>query len=158
MGEPSCALDTRTAPTWASGSPPDRWPVTICSTTPSSGSPEGAVEVVCSCGTLVVRDHGPGVEDSDVPFIFDRFYRVPSARMKPGSGVGLAIVAQVARDEGGSVYVNRADEGGAVRFSPPQPAARSRAMKTTEPCREAVPSAGMQKTLGWRGCPSTWDR
>ena len=80
--------------------------------------------MACSGGTLIVRDHGPGVDDSDVGLIFDRFYRAPSARSKPGSGLGLAIVAQVARDEGGSVNVYRAEGGGAVfRFSLPEVAA-----------------------------------
>ena len=84
-------------------------------------SPDGGVvEVACSEGTLYVRDHGPGVDEQDVPFIFDRFYRAPGARSRPGSGLGLAIVAQVARDEGGSVDVYRADGGGALfRFSLP---------------------------------------
>jgi two-component system, OmpR family, sensor histidine kinase MprB len=89
-------------------------------------SPDGGVvEVACSEGTLFVRDHGPGVDDSDVDFIFDRFYRAPGARARPGSGLGLAIVAQVAREEGGSVNVYHAEGGGALfRFSlPPVPAA-----------------------------------
>jgi two-component system sensor histidine kinase MprB len=85
-------------------------------------SPDGGVvEVSCSEGSVFVRDHGPGVDDSDVDFIFDRFYRAPSARGRPGSGLGLAIVAQVARDEGGSVEVYQAPGGGALfRFSLPQ--------------------------------------
>ncbi len=78
-------------------------------------SPDGGVvEVLCANGQLVVRDHGPGVDESDVPYIFDRFYRAPGARGRPGSGLGLAIVAQVAREEGGSVTVQPADGGGAV--------------------------------------------
>lgn len=85
-------------------------------------SPDGGVvEVACSEGTLFVRDHGPGVDDSDVDFIFDRFYRAPGARGRPGSGLGLAIVAQVAREEGGTVAVYHAEGGGALfRFSLPQ--------------------------------------
>ncbi len=77
--------------------------------------------MACSQGTLIVRDHGPGVDASDVDYIFDRFYRAPGARGRPGSGLGLAIVAQVARDEGGSVNVYQAEGGGAVfRFSLPE--------------------------------------
>ncbi len=85
-------------------------------------SPDGGVvEVSCSDGSVFVRDHGPGVDESDVDFIFDRFYRAPGARGRPGSGLGLAIVAQVARDEGGSVEVYHAPGGGALfRFSLPQ--------------------------------------
>ncbi|MBV8463335.1 MAG: HAMP domain-containing histidine kinase [Acidimicrobiales bacterium] len=84
-------------------------------------SPDGGVvEVTCADGELVVRDHGPGVDEDDVPYIFDRFYRAPSARGRPGSGLGLAIVAQVARDDGGSVTVDEADGGGALfRFTLP---------------------------------------
>jgi len=46
----------------------------------------GVVEVACGDGVLVVRDHGPGVADSDITHIFDRFYRAPEARSRPGCG------------------------------------------------------------------------
>jgi two-component system sensor histidine kinase MprB len=84
-------------------------------------SPDGAVvEVGCSDGVLVVRDHGSGVSDADIEHIFDRFYRSPEARSRPGSGLGLAIVAQVAVDEGGQVSVHHAPGGGALfRFALP---------------------------------------
>ncbi|MHB1710996.1 MAG: HAMP domain-containing sensor histidine kinase [Acidimicrobiales bacterium] len=81
----------------------------------------GSVEISCSGGTVIVRDHGPGIADSDIDHIFDRFYRAPNARGLPGSGLGLAIVAQVAREEGGSVAAQRAPDGGAMfRFSLPE--------------------------------------
>ncbi|HEX4216914.1 MAG TPA: HAMP domain-containing sensor histidine kinase [Acidimicrobiales bacterium] len=85
-------------------------------------SPDGGVvEVSCVGGTVVVRDHGPGVSDDDLVHIFDRFYRAPAARGRPGSGLGLAIVAQVAREEGGSVIAGHAPGGGAIfRFSLPE--------------------------------------
>jgi two-component system sensor histidine kinase MprB len=93
-------------------------------------SPDGGVvEVACSDGVLLVRDHGRGVADSDIEHIFDRFYRAPEARSRPGSGLGLAIVAQVAVDEGGHVSVHHAPGGGALfRFAlptipPPGPSA-----------------------------------
>jgi two-component system sensor histidine kinase MprB len=84
-------------------------------------SPDGGVvEVGCADGVLIVRDHGPGVADSDISHIFDRFYRAPEARSRPGSGLGLAIVAQVALDEGGQVSVHHAPGGGALfRFALP---------------------------------------
>ena len=65
-------------------------------------------------GELTVRDHGPGIADEDLPFVFDRFYRAPSARGRPGSGLGLAIVRQAAEAHGGSVRADRAADGGAV--------------------------------------------
>jgi two-component system, OmpR family, sensor histidine kinase MprB len=85
-------------------------------------SPDGSsVEVMCARGTVVVRDHGPGISDADIDHIFDRFYRAPSARGLPGSGLGLAIVAQVAREEGGTVEAHHAEGGGALfRFSLPE--------------------------------------
>ena len=76
-------------------------------------SPPGAeVEVVVRDGRLVVRDHGPGIAEEDLPFVFDRFYRARAARGMPGSGLGLAIVRQVAESHGGAVFAERADGGG----------------------------------------------
>jgi two-component system sensor histidine kinase MprB len=44
-------------------------------------SPPGAtVEVAVRDGQLAVRDHGPGIADEDLPYVFDRFYRVKGAR------------------------------------------------------------------------------
>jgi two-component system sensor histidine kinase MprB len=116
-------FDAQVAPTWVSGSPAriGRAVDNLLDNALKWSPDEGVVEVACSGGTLIVRDHGPGVDPSDVAFIFDRFYRSPEARARPGSGLGLAIVAQVARDEGGSVDVYQAQGGGAVfRFSLPE--------------------------------------
>jgi len=74
--------------------------------------PGGKVEVSVRGHEVVVRDHGPGIDEDDLPFVFDRFYRAPSARGMPGSGLGLAIVRQVARAHGGDVVVERPDDGG----------------------------------------------
>ena len=65
-------------------------------------------------GEVVVRDHGPGIPEEDLPYVFDRFYRARSARGLPGSGLGLAIVRQVAEAHGGEVVAERADDGGTV--------------------------------------------
>ena len=69
--------------------------------------PGGEVEVTVRDGELTVRDHGPGIDEADLPFVFDRFYRAPSARGLPGSGLGLAIVRQVAEAHGGTVVAER---------------------------------------------------
>src|SRR5215218_8919546 len=65
--------------------------------------PGGEVEVDVHGGEVVVRDHGPGIDEDDLPYVFDRFYRAPTARGMPGSGLGLAIVRQVAEAHGGTV-------------------------------------------------------
>jgi two-component system, OmpR family, sensor histidine kinase MprB len=75
--------------------------------------PDGTVEVDLSGGELRVRDHGPGIAQDDLPRVFDRFYRAPSARGVPGSGLGLAIVRQVVEEHGGSVSAENAPDGGA---------------------------------------------
>jgi two-component system sensor histidine kinase MprB len=116
-------FDARVAPTWVLGSSAriERAVDNLLDNALKWSPDGGVIEVACSQGTLIVRDHGPGVDASDVDHIFDRFYRAPDARGRPGSGLGLAIVAQVARDEGGSVNVYQAEGGGAVfRFSLPE--------------------------------------
>jgi two-component system, OmpR family, sensor histidine kinase MprB len=72
----------------------------------------GSVDVRVQAGQVTVRDHGPGIDEQDLPFVFDRFYRAPSARGMPGSGLGLAIVRQVAESHGGAVSAERAEGGG----------------------------------------------
>jgi two-component system, OmpR family, sensor histidine kinase MprB len=74
--------------------------------------PDGEVELSVKDGEVVVRDHGPGIDEADLPFVFDRFYRASSARGMPGSGLGLAIVRQVAESHGGQVVAERAEGGG----------------------------------------------
>jgi two-component system sensor histidine kinase MprB len=77
-------------------------------------SPQGgSIDVGLHDGELSVRDYGPGIDASDRPYIFDRFYRSESARGLPGSGLGLAIVRQVAESHGGSVTAESPRGGGA---------------------------------------------
>ncbi|GGS70422.1 two-component sensor histidine kinase [Planobispora rosea] len=74
----------------------------------------GPVVVRLRGGELTVRDHGPGVAQDELPYVFDRFWRSSSARSMPGSGLGLAIVAQAVRDAGGEVVLENAPGGGAL--------------------------------------------
>ena len=75
-------------------------------------SPDGTVEVSLSDGVLAVRDHGPGFEEEDLAFVFDRFYRAENARRLPGSGLGLAIVRQAAEASGGYAEAENAPAAG----------------------------------------------
>jgi len=78
-------------------------------------SPEGGlVEIGLHDGVLTVRDHGPGFDEEDLPFVFDRFYRADRARKLPGSGLGLAIVRQAAESCGGYAEAANAPGGGAL--------------------------------------------
>ncbi len=74
----------------------------------SVGAGEGAVSVV-------VRDHGPGLEPGAETKVFERFWRREGSRYDdgPGAGLGLAIVAAIAEAHGGSVEAANAEGGGA---------------------------------------------
>jgi two-component system sensor histidine kinase MprB len=88
------------------------------------GPEEEPVEVLVADGVVEVRDHGPGIDEADVPHVFDRFYRSPAARAMPGSGLGLAIVRQIVEAHAGKVWAAAAEGGGAlVGFSIPTEAA-----------------------------------
>lgn len=78
-------------------------------------SPEGGtVDVTLKDGELTVRDHGPGIPTEELPHVFDRFWRSPSARALPGSGLGLSIVARTVQQSGGEVSLTPAAGGGTV--------------------------------------------
>ena len=74
---------------------------------------------------ISVTDTGPGIEPTDLPFVFDRFYRADSSRTRanPGSGLGLAIVKQLVEAHGGRVeavspvFTNPGQPGFGTRIS-----------------------------------------
>jgi two-component system sensor histidine kinase MprB len=78
------------------------------------GPPDGRVEVRLTGGELIVRDHGPGIPDADLPFVFDRFYRALSSRSAPGSGLGLAVVSEIVAGHGGTITAEQAPGGGTI--------------------------------------------
>ncbi|MFC4602083.1 HAMP domain-containing sensor histidine kinase [Rhodococcus kronopolitis] len=78
-------------------------------------SPEGgAVHVNLADGVLTVSDSGPGIDDEDLPRIFERFYRSSSSRGTSGSGLGLAMVQQIAQAHGAAIGAGNRPGGGAV--------------------------------------------
>lgn len=74
----------------------------------------GTVDVELRGGVLEVRDEGPGIDEAELPRVFERFYRGTRGAGVPGSGLGLAIVAQVMGAHGGDVSVRSPSGGGAV--------------------------------------------
>jgi two-component system sensor histidine kinase MprB len=72
------------------------------------------VEVDVDASEVRVRDHGAGIDEQDLPHVFDRFYRGVDSRSRQGSGLGLAIVRQVAEQHHGTVAAANAPDGGAV--------------------------------------------
>ncbi len=61
---------------------------------------------------ITVTDEGPGIDPEDQPHVFDRFWHGDHSR--PGSGLGLAVVKQVADSHGGRVSVRPSPAGGST--------------------------------------------
>lgn len=70
---------------------------------------------------LWVADDGPGVPAAERDKLFDRFYRLEHSRSAPGSGLGLALVAAVARLHGAEVRLQDARPGLEARVGFPEP-------------------------------------
>ena len=66
---------------------------------------------------LIIEDTGIGIAPEDIPHIFDRFYRSPTAReMRPeGSGIGLSLAATIARLHDATINVT-SEKGDGTRF------------------------------------------
>ena len=76
--------------------------------------PGGVIELTVDGDGVHVRDHGTGVDEQDLPYVFDRFFRGTNSRGRQGSGLGLAIVRQVTEQHGGTATAANAPDGGAV--------------------------------------------
>jgi signal transduction histidine kinase len=58
------------------------------------------------------RDYGPGIPEDFIPFIFERFYRVPGERSVTGTGLGLYICKQIILAHHGKIWAeSELDEG-----------------------------------------------
>src|SRR4051794_16853732 len=64
-----------------------------------SDEPDG-VEITVDGPVIEVADRGPGIDDADRGKVFGRFYRADNVRSRPGSGLGLSIVDQIAEGHG----------------------------------------------------------
>ena len=66
----------------------------------------GIVQVSLHDRNVVIADYGCGISQEDLPYIFDRFYKVASENNRDGSGLGLAIAKQIADRHGIEVTVS----------------------------------------------------
>lgn len=69
---------------------------------------------------IVIRDNGPGIPESELPAIFDKFYRLPNSKAG-GSGLGLSVVKGFVEAHRGSIKVEN-EIGGGAKFSMDIPA------------------------------------
>jgi signal transduction histidine kinase/DNA-binding NarL/FixJ family response regulator len=75
--------------------------------------------------SIAVRDHGIGIPASDLPHVFDRFFRGSNAGGVTGTGIGLHLVRHVVELHGGTVTVESAPRTGTT-FTVTLPAAGAR--------------------------------
>ena len=73
--------------------------------TPQGGWVKAHAENTAQGAKLVVEDSGVGIPDSHLPYIFDRFYRVPDPNPEKGLGLGLSFVASIVTAHGGEINV-----------------------------------------------------
>jgi signal transduction histidine kinase len=72
---------------------------------------EVRVEAKGPVAEIVVTDRGPGVPAADRERVLGRFVRLEASRSEPGSGLGLSLVAAVARLHGGSLRLEDNEPG-----------------------------------------------
>jgi len=79
-----------------------------------------AVRPQPDCIEIVVEDTGRGIPGESLPYIFDRFYRVPGSGTAPGPeqglGLGLSFVAWIVKAHNGKIEVD-STPGKGTRFT-----------------------------------------
>ena len=65
-----------------------------------------------------IEDNGRGIDQRDMPYIFDRFYRADASRNSAtgGSGIGLSIVKKIIEDHGGKIWATSKEGDGTTMF------------------------------------------
>lgn len=76
-------------------------------------SENNKVDVLVQDDTIVIRDYGIGINEKDLPHIFDRFYKTHGEHNKVGTGLGLAIAKQIAERHNIELIAQNNFDGGA---------------------------------------------
>ena len=80
----------------------------------------GRIDISCygdfSKAYITVRDNGIGIPESDLPRIFERFYRVDKARSRQsgGTGLGLAIAKEIILRHEGTIEIESPNQRGTI--------------------------------------------
>jgi PAS domain S-box-containing protein len=118
------ALPDRLPPAWADPPRLERIVVNLITNALKYSAPETEVLLSAACGDgqllLTVADRGPGIAADELPRVFERFYRSPSAGPKEGLGLGLYITRLLVEAHGGRITVeSQAGRGSAFHVALP---------------------------------------
>jgi signal transduction histidine kinase len=83
---------------------------------PVGGRIEVRLETEASHAIVTVRDSGVGLEDEDVPHVFERFYRGERVRRLEGTGLGLYICHAIVNAHGGRIWAESHGPGHGSTF------------------------------------------
>ena len=103
--------------------------------TPAGGSVTLDLHYEGNDAVLAVRDTGVGIASEELPHVFERFYRSPTARSSGGTGLGLAIARWIAQEHGAEIQV-ASRPGAGTTFT-----IRFQARRTGGPTEEQVVAA-----------------
>jgi signal transduction histidine kinase len=86
--------------------------------TPENGQIRVSVVDSMSVAVLTIEDSGGGIPESELPFVFERFYRADKSRNRDtgGAGIGLAIAKSAVTLHGGTITAENVSPGGGCRF------------------------------------------
>ncbi len=84
--------------------------------TPAGGSIHVSLQEEADMAIVCVKDTGIGIDEKDLPYIFDYLYRADPSRSRHtgGSGIGLSIVEKIVREHGGDVSVESKPHEGSI--------------------------------------------
>jgi len=63
---------------------------------------------------ISVTDRGCGIPESEIPYIFDRFYRAQGSSRADGTGLGLALAHEITDHLGGEIHVHSRPDAGSI--------------------------------------------
>lgn len=81
---------------------------------PRGGNVQVLLESYSSYQLVKILDSGPGITDSELPLIFERFYQGHSDRQAKGSGLGLYLTRQIIAAHSGTIWAENRLQGGAL--------------------------------------------
>jgi signal transduction histidine kinase len=87
-----------------------------CKYTPAGGQVQLQLFTQSHSAVIQVRDNGIGIPENDLPYIFERFYRVDKKRSRKtgGFGLGLAIAQQIVQSHGGGISLKSVVKEGTI--------------------------------------------